>query len=34
MRVVGLPKSFYFIARYAPPNLSPKAQERLRWLRC
>lgn len=32
MRVFGLPKGFYHIARHSPIALSPKAQERLRWL--
>lgn len=34
MRVVGLPKTFYYIARHSPPDLSPEAQERQRWLSC
>jgi len=34
MRVVGLPSSFYYLSRHRPIVLSPKAQERLRWLRC
>jgi hypothetical protein len=34
MRVLGLPRAFYHIARHPPPDLSPKAQERLRWLAC
>ena len=32
MRVVRLPSAFYQIARLKPHKLSPKAQERLRWL--
>jgi len=34
MRVVGLPRPFYYLSRHRPIVLSPKAQERLRWLRC
>ncbi len=34
MRVVGLPRAFYYLSRHKPIVLSPKAQERLRWLRC
>lgn len=34
MRVIGLPRPFYHIARHLPPELSPKAQDRLRWLSC
>lgn len=34
MRVVGLPRAFYHIARHRPVVLSPQAQERLRWLSC
>jgi len=34
MRVVGLPRAFYYLSRHRPIVLSPKAQERLRWLRC
>jgi transposase len=34
MRVIGLPRSFYHFARGTPPTLSPKAQDRFRWLRC
>jgi len=34
MRVVGLPSSFYYLWRHKPIPLSPKAQERWRWLRC
>jgi len=34
MQVVGLPRAFYHIARHPPLVLSPKAQERLRWLSC
>lgn len=34
MRIVGLPKPFYHIARHPPVVLSAKAQERLRWLSC
>jgi len=34
MRIVGLPKTFYHIARHPSPPLSPKAQERLRYLSC
>jgi len=32
MRIVSYPRSFYFVARHAPVELSPKAQERLRLL--
>lgn len=32
MRVFGLPRAFYHIACHPPIALSPKAQERLRWL--
>ncbi len=34
MRVVGLPRAFYHIARHPPPQLSPKAQEPIRYLSC
>jgi len=34
MRVVGLPRAFYYLSSHGPIVLSPKAQERLRWLRC
>lgn len=34
MRVVGLPGSFYYIARRAQPHLSAKAKERWRLLSC
>ena len=34
MRVVGLPRAFYYLSCHRPIVLSPKAQERLRWLRC
>lgn len=34
MRVVGLPKAFYQVARHALLMLSPKAQERARYLSC
>ena len=34
MRVFGLPKAFYRIARHPPQDLSTRAQERLRWLNC
>lgn len=34
MRVFGLPKAFYHIARHPPPQLSDKARERLRYLSC
>jgi putative transposase len=34
MRVVGLPRAFYYLYRHRPIVLSAKAQERLRWLRC
>jgi len=32
MRVFGLPRVFYHMARHPPPQLSHQAQERLRWL--
>jgi putative transposase len=32
MRVVGLPKVFYQLARHRPAELSPVAHDRLRWL--
>jgi putative transposase len=32
MRVVGLPKGFYYICRHLPADLSPKTQEKWRWL--
>lgn len=34
MRIVGLPKPFYTLARYAPVRLSPQAEQRERALRC
>ncbi len=34
MKIVGLPASFYYIGRHRPQEVSPQAQERLRWLRC
>ena len=34
MRVVGLPKEFYHIARHPPLDLTPKAKERARYLSC
>jgi len=34
MRVVGLPGAFYHIAQHLPLDLSPKAQEKLRYLFC
>ena len=34
MRVVGLPKPFYHLYRHLPPDLSPKAEARSRWLSC
>jgi len=34
MRVVGLPRAFYHVGRRPPPVLSPKAEQRLRWLSC
>jgi len=34
MRVVSLPNSFYHLCRHLPPDLTPKAQERSRWLSC
>jgi len=34
MRVVGLPRAFYRVARRPPPVLSPGAEQRLRWLSC
>lgn len=34
MRIVGLPRAFYHIARHPSPLLSPKAQERLHYLSC
>lgn len=33
MRIVGLPKSFYYASRCGPIELSAKAHERLRWLK-
>lgn len=33
MRVVGLSRAFHYLYRRRPILLSPKAQERLRWLR-
>jgi len=32
MRVVGLPRAFYRIARRLPLEMSSKGQERWRWL--
>lgn len=32
MRVFGLQKEFYYLAKHKPTDLSAKAQERLRWL--
>ena len=34
MRVVGLPRSFYQLAKTARGSLTPEAQERLRWVSC
>jgi transposase len=34
MRIVGLPRAFYHLSRHKPIALSPKAEERLRWVRC
>jgi putative transposase len=34
MRIVGLPRAFYHIARHPPLVLSSQAQGRLRWLSC
>jgi putative transposase len=34
MHVVSFPAAFFRIARHPPQDLSPKAQERLRWLNC
>jgi putative transposase len=34
LRVFGLPRGFYHIARHTPTELSPQAEERLRWLSC
>jgi len=34
MRVVGLPNPFYHLYRHLPPDLSEKAEERIRWLSC
>jgi transposase len=34
MHVVGFPAAFFRIARHPPQDLTPKAQERLRWLNC
>lgn len=34
MRVKGLPRGFYHVSRHPPPDLSPEAKERLRYLRC
>ena len=34
MRVVSLPNSLYQLCRHLPPGLTPKAQERSRWLSC
>ena len=33
-RVVSLPNSFYHLCRHLPQDLTPKAQERSRWLSC
>ena len=34
MRVLGLPRAFYYIARHPANDLSLGAQERLRYLSC
>ena len=34
MRVVSLPNSFYHLCQHLPQDLTPKAQERSRWLSC
>jgi putative transposase len=34
MRQIYYPRSFHFVAKYGPVELSPVAAERLRWLRC
>lgn len=34
MRVVGLPKSFYQLSKRIPRELTPQAQERVRWVNC
>ena len=34
MRVLGLPRAFYRVGRFQFQELSPKARERLRYLRC
>ena len=34
MRVVGLPKSFYQLSKTTPQELTPEAQERMRWVSC
>ena len=34
MRIVGLPRAFYHAGRRPPPVLSPKGEQRLRWLTC
>ena len=34
MRVAGLPRSFYQLAKTTPGGLPPDAQERLRWVNC
>lgn len=34
MRVVGLPRPFYQLSKRAPPELSPVARERMRWVSC
>ena len=34
MRVVGLPRPFYQLAKTSPGDLSAEAQERLRWVNC
>jgi putative transposase len=33
MRLVGYPRSFYLAAQHRPVELSPKARDRLRWLK-
>ena len=34
MRVVGLPRSFYQLSKTTPQQLTPEAQERMRWVNC
>ena len=34
MRVAGLPRSFYQLAKTTSGGLPPEAQERLRWVNC